>query len=144
MGEEVCTCTGILEFSARVRYITREGLTKGFSRREGLAMDGLVADRGKESYELRLGQRSSWVEISHQVGISSRGCLRAAKVYAIRNDLPWPLRRCTKGGAIYSPRKVMTWVAIANRYNSSIDSIRRLAYKHAKRRGLPWPIRGRE
>ena len=103
-------------------------------------MDGLV-DRGEQAYGLRLSSLASWRSISFEVGISERGCLRAARVHARRNTLPWPLLKLTKGGAIYSARKVMTWVAIANRYGSSIESVKRLAYKDAKRRGLPWPVR---
>ena len=103
-------------------------------------MDGLV-DRGRHSYDLRLRTLASWREISEYVGISERGCLRAAKLHASRNRLPWPLTKLTKGGAIYSARKVMTWVAISNRYDNSIEEVKRLAYKHAKRRGLPWPVR---
>jgi len=103
-------------------------------------VDGLV-DRGKLSYEIRRMERICWRLISDRVGISARGCLRAAKVYAERNNLPWPLQMITKGGSIYAARKVMTWKAIANRYDSNIESVKRLAYKHAKRRGLQWPIR---
>ena len=105
-----------------------------------MGMDGLV-DRGKLAYEIRLLRRVSWREISQEVGISSRGCLRAARVHAEKHKLPWPLQKCTKGAAIYSARKIMTWRSIANRYSCSIEGVKRLAYKHAKRRGLPWPIR---
>ena len=142
MGQAFCSCSRILEFPEGAGYTSGEGIKKVcIHERQGLAMDRLVTDRGKASYELRLTHRSSWREISKVVGISSRGCLRAARTHAERNNLPWPLHRCTKGGAIYSARKVMTWFQISNRYNSNIESVKRLAYKHAKRRGLPWPIR---
>ena len=105
-----------------------------------MAMDGLV-DKGKASYEMRLSQRCSWAEISVHIGLSSRGCLRAARIYAMRNNLPWPIQKKTKGGVIYSARKVMSWSIIANRYNQSIEQVKRLAYKYAKRNDLDWPIR---
>ena len=98
-------------------------------------------DRGKRAYHIRLEQRTSWEDISEDVGISPRGTLRAARLYACKHNKPWPIPMLTKGGAIYSARKVMTWKSIANRYGNSIESIKRLAYKHAKRRGLQWPIR---
>ena len=97
--------------------------------------------RGEQAYQMRLEQRTSWEEISCDVGISPRGTLRAARLYAVKHHKPWPIPMLTKGGAIYSARKVMTWKSIANRYGDSIEAIKRLAYKHAKRRDLQWPIR---
>ena len=100
-------------------------------------MDGLV---GREIYECRVTLRLSWLRIGMEFGLSDQGARKMAYRYASGSGKPWPVERATKGGAIYSARRVMSWVAISKRYGDDISSCKRLAYKYARRRGLSWPV----
>ncbi len=104
-------------------------------------MDRLV-NLGEELYNLRLMNRSSWVNIGNSCGLSESGARKLAHEHALITKKPWPLERITKAGAIYSARKHgMTWLGLSRCYSSRISILKRQAYKFARREGLPWPIR---
>jgi len=95
---------------------------------------------GQDAYEYRLSWGCSWREVAKAVGYSdARGARRAAKKYAIKSSLPYPLSRITKGASIYHSRKVgMSWASIANQYGDTISYVKHLGYKWAIRHGKPW------
>ena len=109
-----------------------------------MAVDGLLdMSTSQRAYEFRQMYRCSWAQVANQVGYcNSQSALRAARTYATREGLPWPLRKASKGACIYTARQHgMTWMSIANNYNQSIAAVQRCAYKWAKRSKLKWPPR---
>ena len=108
--------------------------------------DMLLYDReelvsGEEAYYYRQSYRKSWSMVASEVGYcNSREALRAARKYASHTNLPWPLRKASKGACIYKARQHgMTWMSIAKNYDQSIAAIQRCAYKWAQRYNKVWP-----
>ena len=97
--------------------------------------------KGERAYNLRRQYRNSWSEIAVQIGYKDyHSALRGARNYADRKGLPWPLKKLTKGGAIYASRKNgMSWMSIAKHYDGNISRTQRCAYKWAKRNSKAWP-----
>ena len=104
-------------------------------------VDGSGMSKGELAYQMRVEMRSTWSVIASHLEYSShRVAIKAAKTYAIRHHLPWPVIGYTKGEAIYRCRAIgVSWQLIANRYNQNIDQVRRVAYKYASRNSKPWP-----
>jgi len=98
-------------------------------------MDGSVA------YEYRLTYRVSWNEVADVTGYSSAHSVRrAARTYASRSGLPWPIEEATKGAVIYTARRHrLTWMELSRIYDQPIAKLQRRAYRWSKRRELPWP-----
>jgi|11_taG_2_1085331.scaffolds.fasta_scaffold96471_2 hypothetical protein len=97
--------------------------------------------RGETAYWLRVRTNASWASIASDSGFTTgRGTMSAAKAYAKNHNLAWPLKRYTKGAAIYKARRVgMTWMAISIRYKQTIEQIQSCAYKYAVRHDYAWP-----
>ena len=103
--------------------------------------DGKDMSKGELAYQMRVEMRSTWSVIAIHLDYSShRVAIKAAKTYAVRHHLPWPVIGYTKGEAIYRCRAIgVSWQLIANRYDQTIDQVRRVAYKYASRNDKPWP-----
>ena len=103
--------------------------------------ESIKIDRGELSYWMRFLKRSTWATIAEAIGFAShRGALSAAKKYAMKNDLPWPMKAMSKGDAAYRARRIgMSWIQIARRFNIKAPLIRTIAYKHADYYNKPWP-----
>ena len=122
--------TWMLNGEQRIRY------THGAVR-----VDGSGMSKGERAYLMRVEMRSTWSVIAFHLKYSShRVAIKAAKTYATRHQLPWPIIGYTKGEAIYRRRAIgVAWQLIANRYYQTIDQVRRVAYKYASRNDKPWP-----
>ncbi len=96
---------------------------------------------GKEAYHHRQMYRGSWSTVASEVGYcNSQSALRAARNYAMQTNLPWPLRKASKGACIYKARQHgLTWMQIAKNYDQTIAAIQRCAYKWAQRYDKIWP-----
>ena len=97
--------------------------------------------RGRIAYEMRVSSRISWTEIAQELGYSShKGASVAARSYAHRENLPWPIKSITKGESIYRCKRIgMSWMKIAQRYGQSIKAVQRCAYKYSRRHSKEWP-----
>ncbi len=104
-------------------------------------MDGLLMATGEQAYEFRKLYRCSWSKVADYIGYCNSQCARkAARKYADRRSLPWPLNKASKGAGIYKARQYgMTWMQISKIYNQPIRSVQSCAYKWAKRTGFVWP-----
>ena len=102
--------------------------------------------KGEMAYQMRVEMRTTWSVIAFHLDISShRVAIKAAKTYAVRHRLPWPIIGYTKGEAIYRSRAIgISWQLISNRYNQTIDQVRRVSYKYASRNNKPWPPKERK
>ena len=98
-------------------------------------------NREKNAYYIRVFFRKPWDEIARRLHFSGHSAvIKAAKRYALRHNLPWPLKGMPKGKKIYTARKIgLTWQLIAKRYNQTKCQVRRTSYKYAIRNDMPWP-----
>ena len=105
-------------------------------------MDGLLMSAtGEQAYEHRKLYRCSWSQVAVNIGYCNSQCARkAARKYADKKSLPWPLNKASKGAGIYKARQYgMTWMQISRMYNQPIRSIQSCACKWAKRAECKWP-----
>lgn len=96
---------------------------------------------GEAAYLYRRQYRCSWDVVAKQIGYcNSQSALRAAKNYAIKARVPWPLSKASKGACIYKARRIgCSWMLIARNYNQDIAAVQRCAYKWARRYSEKWP-----
>ena len=96
---------------------------------------------GKVAYHHRQKYRVSWSSVANDIGYcNDRSALRAARNYASQSNLPWPLKKASKGACIYKARAHgMTWMSIALNYGQTIAAIQRCAHKWAQRYKKTWP-----
>ena len=97
--------------------------------------------KGEHAYMMRVEMRVPWKVIALELNYAThRGAITAAKSYADKHKLPWPLRGYSKGKALYISRSYgLSWRKLANQFNQTTDQVRRSAYKYAARYNLPWP-----
>ena len=98
-------------------------------------------DRGKDAYWLRKDTRLPWDVLAVHCGYKSgRGCMKAAQQYSINHNYPWPLKRYTKGAAIYKSRRIgISWQRISQRLGMTVTKTKRCAYLYARRHSWVWP-----
>ena len=114
-----------------------EGVQGGYGRRKG-------GRKGKLAYEARR-QGRSWTEAAERSGSKSpRSAQGAAKQYAQKHELEWPLRERAKpvGRAAYEARgEGLSWPEAALRSGAADKGSAHGAAKHyAQRSGRPWPV----
>ena len=115
--------------------------------------------RPERAYALRSEKKLPWKEVARILGYSNNHTAStAAKVWAYRNDKPWPIgdskRRKAQnpgtawqvgshGEIAYTIRRDTRadWTSIARRVgNTSPSGAYSVAFKYARTRDLPWPL----
>ena len=103
---------------------------------------------GRTAYRLRRTTGLTWHQIAKRCGLSDQNtAVKAARVYAQRNDLQWPPRQFTDRSAqAYTLRtQGQKWRQIAHDLDyRGCNVAMRAARTYAQRHGLQWPVKPSE
>tara|TARA_Y100001963_G_C6511744_1_gene322449 strand:+ start:93 stop:476 length:384 start_codon:yes stop_codon:yes gene_type:complete len=113
---------------------------------EALGRHDQTRHRGQRAYWIRQRTRVSWRVIARQLKYSAvEGARGAAKRYASRNNLPWPVKILSRGEMFYAAfASGETWYDIGRDFMVTPDHAQNSARGWARIHKKAWPPRKKE